>query len=343
MIKEIVKTIGFFLMGFVIYLGVKELLGPFDENAEMMFDGYYSQQEDTMDAVFIGNSHIYKFWQGAFAWDELGMASSNLATSAMPASAMKNVMIEALKTQSPKVVVLDATPFASEDKSLERKNNKIHLLLDNMKFSWNRVEMIENYCKFSEVSGMDKLQYYFPIMQFHPRWKELSKTDFLKTHPSYLNSNYQKSWMSKGLEEDTPHTITEERQKVGELNEAALRDLLEWCKGQEVEVLFVAMPILRTVNLARINYVGDIIEEAGFAFVNCNDKEWYDSFGFQEKDDFQDVNHTNIKGSYKFTTVFGEYLMEQYGLEDHRGEDKYASYEEEALGYRKKVKKYFKY
>lgn len=75
MIKEIVKTIGFFLMGFVIYLGVKELLGPFDENAEMMFDGYYNQQEDTMDAVFIGNSHIYKFWQGAFAWDELGMAS----------------------------------------------------------------------------------------------------------------------------------------------------------------------------------------------------------------------------------------------------------------------------
>ena len=56
-------------------------------------------------------------------------------------------------------------------------------------------------------------------------------------------------------------------------------------------------------------------------------------FGFVESEDFQDRNHTNIKGSYKFTNVFGEYLKERYGLSDRSGEAPYADWDAQASAY----------
>ncbi len=338
-IKDIVGTICFFLVGLLIFMGVGSVLGTDEEYSEMMFQGYYAEQENIIDAVFIGNSHIYKFWQPAFAWEEYGMASTELATSSMPGCTMKNVAIEALKTQSPKVIVIDITPFANIDK----ENNKVHLLLDNMKFSKNRLDLVENFCKFTNVEGMDKMQYYFPIMQFHSRWKELTNADFTQTRPSYLNSNYQKTFMKK-LKEDVEHPTTEEREKIGEQNEAALLDLLEWCKNQkDVDFQFLAVPVVREKNLGRMNYVGDIVKEYGFDFVNYNEEGMFEIFDFNVKKDFEDVNHTNINGSYKFTKVYGEYLIERYGLADHRGESPYDSWDGKAEKYHSKIDKYFIY
>ena len=336
MIKKIAGTFAFFFMGFVLFLGLRELLGPDEEYSEMMFQGFYDTPDNTLDAVFIGNSHTYKFWQGAFAWEELGIATSEVATSSMPGSTMKNVAIEVLKTQKPKVLVMDITPFANIDK----ENNKVHLLIDNMKFSMNYLDMIENYCKYTGVTGMEKMQFYLPIIQFHPRWKELTEKDFTQTRPSYINSNYQRKFMKKKQKEKTEHTSTEEREKIGENNEAALREFLEWCTQQEVPVQFVAVPILREKNLAKINYAGDIVKEYGVEFVDCNEEDMFESFGFDIKTDFEDINHTNVKGSFKFTKVYGEYLMKNYGLKDRWGEAEYASWDEKAEEYYAIVGKY---
>ena len=337
-----IGTLGFFLMGFAIFLGIRGIFGvsnEYSEHAEMMIEGYYEEQENTLDAVFIGNSHIYRYWQSAFAWEEYGIASSALSVSAMPGSTMKNVAIEALKTQKPKVLVLDATAFARKDNA----EKKVYLLLDNMKFSFNYIDMVENYCESAGVTGMDKLQYYIPIIQFHSRWKELGKADFVRTYPSYLNSCYMESFLTSTIKE-REHRATEVRTEIGTNNEADLRDLLEWCTEQEVKVLFLAVPMLRSEEkLGMINRVEDIVKEYGVDFIDYNEVELYESFDFQVTQDFQDTNHTNINGSYKFTKVFGKYLEEQYGLMDHRGETLYASWDEKAREYEELIQEYFIY
>lgn len=339
--RDIIGTIGFFLMGLVIYLGIYGIFGvsnEYSEHAEMMIEGYYEEEEDTLDAVFIGNSHIYRYWQSAFAWEEYGIASSALSVSALPGSTMKNVAYEALKTQNPKVLVLDATAFASKDKV----DNKVYLLLDNMKFSLNYLDTVENYCNSAEVEGLDRLQYYFPIIQFHSRWKEIGEADFVQSYPSYLNSCYQEEFLTSTIK-DREHVASDEREEIGEHNEADLRDLLEWCTRQEVEVQFLAVPVLREDKLGMINRVGDIVKEYGIDFINYNEVELYEIFDFQVAQDFQDTNHTNINGSYKFTKVYGEYLAERYGLADHRGETDYASWDERAKAYDALIEDYFIY
>lgn len=340
--RDIIGTIGFFLVGFIIFLSIKGIFGvsnEYSEHSEMMINGYYDEQENTIDAVLIGNSHIYRYWQSAFAWEEYGIATTALSSSAMPASVVKNVAIEALKTQNPKVLILDASAFADKDKS----NNKIYLLLDNMKFSANYIDMVEKYCDSAKITGMGKLQYYFPIIQFHSRWKEISEADFRQTYPSYLNSCYLEKFLTSTIE-DREHLATEARNEIGAQNEADLRDLLEWCVRQDVKVQFLAVPMLRNEKKqGMINRVGDIIAEYGIDFINYNDTELYDSFDFQVTQDFQDANHTNINGSYKFTKVFGNYLKERYGLEDHRQEAAYASWNERAKEYDAVIEEYFIY
>lgn len=332
-VKKIIRAAVFLILGVLIVWGVTKPFGvsnQYSEHAEMMINGYYAETENTVDAVLIGNSHVYRYWQGAFAWEDYGIASLAVSTSDMPYGAIKNVAIEACKTQDPSVLILDATVFNEKE---DNANNKIYLLLDNMKYSANYFDMIRNFCTFSGVDGSDRLPYYFPIMQFHSRWKELSEIDFKQTMPSYLNSCYQQEFL-ENTAEVKPHQNTFERQAIAPGSEAALRDLLEWCQDQEMEILFYAAPVMRRGGvLERFNYIGDVVEEYGFPFVNFNEDELFESCGFDEAADFQDKNHTNVKGSYKFTKAFAGYLIENYGLSDHRGEELYASWDTRAAEY----------
>src|SRR3546814_1623897 len=57
-IKNLGKTILFLAIGGVILYQVSRLFGvsnEFSEHAEMMVNGYYEQEENTIDAVLIGN------------------------------------------------------------------------------------------------------------------------------------------------------------------------------------------------------------------------------------------------------------------------------------------------
>lgn len=341
--KFIVKAAVFCLIGALLFLPLQSVFGVsnyFSEHTEMMFKGYYEQPEDTLDAVLIGNSHIYKFWQGAFAWREHGLAALALSTSDMPCSIMKNIAVEACRTQSPKLLVFDATPFAQAE---AEENNKIHLVLKNMRFSGNYLNMIASYCDYAGITGLERLQFYFPILQFHSRWKEIKAGDFVQTYASYLNSCYLKDFMSQTIEE-TPHITTQRRADIDEKSEAALRELLEWCKEQDCEALFIASPVLLgEERLALVNTVGDIVSEYGVDFVNYNDEGMFERFGFDVSVDFQDKSHTNVNGSWKFTKVFGQYLKDAYGLEDHRGDESYEDWDAQAQKYYEAIAEYFIY
>ena len=332
-IKITGKIIVFLLIGILIVNSATSFMGisnEYSEHAEMVLNGYYDLDQDSSDVVFVGNSHVYRYWQCAFAWKEYGLSSAALATSDMPYCVVKNMVIEALKTQSPKVVVIDATAFANKEQEVK---NKIYLLLNNMHHSANYYDMIANFCYYSDIEGLDQLQYYFPLVQFHERWKELSIQDFVQTQPSYLNSCYQEKFLTSTIQGKN-HNYTEEKSPIAEGCEDALRDFLEWCQEADCKVLFYGAPVLKSKDyLECINYVLDIAQEYGADTIDFNDEGLFESFGFVLDKDFQDTNHTNIVGSYKFTRGFALWLMEEYGLTSHSGEAGYEEWDEQAEEY----------
>ena len=173
------------------------------------------------------------------------------------------------------------------------------------------------------------------------------KGDFVQSFPSYLNGLYQGFyWKQQG--EVFEHTYTEARAEVGEEQVKALDDLLEWCSEQkDVQFEFVAVPSYYDGHERneRINYVMDIINEAGFNTINYNEMDLFEQFDFDCAADFWDeyANHTNINGSFKFVQIYGQYLVDTYGIEDHRGDSAYEYYETLSRKYFKKIGPNFLY
>lgn len=64
-----------------------------------------------------------------------------------------------------------------------------------------------------------------------------------------------------------------------------------------------------------------------------------ESFGFDWKTDTRDKgNHLNSRGARKTTLFIGEYLKENYKLEDHRRDGKYKQWDKDFSEYSKNVK-----
>lgn len=337
----VVRVVAFLALAGILVIGLTKIYSisnKYSEHAEMMVKGFYEQKKDTLDAIAIGSSRVYRYFQPVFAWEEYGISSSDFSTSDMPCGVFKNIAIETLKTQSPKVLLFEVAAFSNTE---DEANNKIYLLLDNMKYSKNYFDMLKNFIQYHGIEKDEILNYVFPLLQFHSRWSDTKESDFIQMQKSYLNSCYQKEFLTYTIDENG-WAETEERTQISENSEKALRDLLEWSQAQkDVKVIFWASPVLKGKKYqARLNYVGDIIEEYGMEFRNYNKKELFDSLGFDATKDFQDTGHTNINGARKFTRDMCSYLKETYDLTDHRGEEQYASWDALCREYHEKVDEY---
>ena len=71
-----------------------------------------------------------------------------------------------------------------------------------------------------------------------------------------------------------------------------------------------------------------IAREYGIDFLNYNLMD--DELGFTAEDIFIDGDHLNTSGARKITRAIGEFIQSHYGLEDHRGEERYSSWNENA-------------
>jgi len=65
------------------------------------------QEENTIDAIIFGSSHVYQNINTAVLWNEYGIASYDLTGPLQPLWNTYYCMETALKTQVPKVMIVD--------------------------------------------------------------------------------------------------------------------------------------------------------------------------------------------------------------------------------------------
>ena len=94
-----------------------------------------------------------------------------------------------------------------------------------------------------------------------------------------------------------------------------------------MQALFIVSPYgISAEDQKMFNYIGGIIEEAGYQFLNMNN--YYEEIGIVFEEDFADyASHTNAVGAEKCTAFLEEYLLANYQFTDKRGNDRYASWD----------------
>lgn len=309
------------------------------------FNCFYAQDENTMDGIYIGASGVDRYWAAPQAYRDDGIAVFAMSSSSMPLVTYKYMIKEVLKTQEPKVLLLDIRPvLKSPDGTRE---NFVRRITDNLRWSKNKIETTDAalaYLKKSEEDNeIDESDpsFYFSFLKYHSRWKgDMRLYDFIHLHPktNYMGfaAHLETTYNIKPKEYTD---ITYDRIAINPETEKILRDLLKFIGTLDCEVLFVDEPYSASYERqAKVNYAEDIVRSYGVDILKFQDYAMYEQLGLDFDTDFYNTNHVNIVGALKYTAWLGDYLKETYNLPDRRGDAKYDKWESAYRDYRADTK-----
>ncbi len=286
---------------------------------------FYEQDDNTVDVLILGSSHAFENFNTGTLWDEYGLSSFVLAGSAQPMWNTYYYLKEALKTQTPDVIVLEGycTVFLTEffDDSRIIKNNY------GLKWSADKVESLKVSSPQERWS-----EFFLEYVQYHTRYKELSRADFIKNQGNPLYED----WKGFGCNMDTMPMESidisgiEGREELFDRTEKYYRATIELALEKDIPIAVIISPYASITedDQKTLNTASDIAGEYGVPFLNCNLKN--DEIGIDWAKDAGDAIHLNYRGNQKYSKYIGKYLVEKYDLTDHRGDPKYASWEKNA-------------
>lgn len=301
------------------------------------FSGFYAEKNDTLDIVMIGSSPVFPYYAAPKLWGETGIAMYPLSSNVQRPVAMKYLVKEAEKSQSPGLYIFEMRMFTMEDEGLRDNMAYTRGVTDNMRYSYLRYETIQAMVPEDDEEG--RISYYLDIMKYHTNWKML-------TLPSeWANMAYYKANPLKGYafkDEVGPQPMPDCGGAEGITNipseqEAYLRDLLDFLRADDKDALFIVSPYGESLEEQQMyNYMEGIVSSYGFPFLNMNN--YYEEIGILFEEDFADYgSHTNAVGAEKCTDFLKEYLQTHYDFADKRGDAAYASWDESYLLWQQQI------
>lgn len=277
---------------------------------------FYEMPEDSIDVIAVGSSHMYCTMNPLEIWKENGISSFVLATQQQPLNASYYYVKEALKTQSPKVVIIEG--FMGYVADEYPGDGVAYDAVDPLRPSLNKISLIREI-----VPSDQRENYYFNILKYHSRWREVEAENFdIKnrlTPDSYkgfvllTNSKpFEKSEIDydKVTEKDIPSVPLE-----------ALNSIKELVEENGAQMMLLIAPYEHTsadisgVMKAERTWAA----ENGVKVLDLN--TLYDDLAIDGKTDFYDSGHFNAYGAQKASRCIGDFLKDNYSLSSNPNVD----------------------
>ena len=119
------------------------------------FSGFYAEKNDTLDIVIIGSSPVFPYYSAPKLWGETGIAMYPLSSNVQRPIAMKYLVREAEKSQSPELYIFEMRMFTMEDAGLSENMAYTRGVTDNMKYSPLRYETIRAMVPEDDEEGSE--------------------------------------------------------------------------------------------------------------------------------------------------------------------------------------------
>lgn len=326
--KAAVKT-ACFLLVLALVLGRADAVLAFKQsemNGSYSMERLYNLDENSVDVLILGSSHAYVNIDPGTLWEERGIPAYILGGEIQPFWNTRYYLKEALKTQTPRLVVMDAytATFTKE----YNDNGRAVSNTFGMKWSRDKAEAMRLSAPPDRLSG-----FFLGYCQYHARFRELGREDFLANlGDSARYADWKGSYVSTLVNSgEWPADVqTEERKPMTAKTEEWYRKTIELARSRGVPLLIVVNPYpgVTEAQQAVFNTAADIAGEYGVPFVNFN--EDFAALDLDPAVDYIDSGHMNVWGSRKFTRQLGELLTERYDLPDRRGDPAYQSWENNA-------------
>lgn len=325
-IKIIISSVCFLLTILLLFVWITNVYRPskmYERTHIMAFDKYKN-----FDVVCIGASEIFKYWEPMEAWNNFGITSYNYAVDGLDGANVEYMIKNVEDKMHPDLYIVGVRAYQLWDKE---KTDLIRYVTD----SWSitnpyRYMLISNYFNKHDVKDkVDYLSYWFDIAYYHENSDALKTPLSWQYYKRYDATNLGWEWLDayQFLEEPMGWQTTE-REPLVEGAEESLRELCDYCKNNNINVLFVVTPYyIKKEDERFFNTVEDIVSEYGYGFQNAN--EYNKDIGIDFSSDFYNLRHVNCFGAEKYTAFLGKYIKDKYNLKDHRGESGFESWDKD--------------
>lgn len=282
---------------------------------------FYQQDKNTIDVLFLGSSHMYTSSNPVLLWQEAGIPAYNLCGSMQPLWNTYHYLIEALKYQRPKLVVLDVFCAHFE---VPTNYESVIKNTSGLRFGKNKYEVLQ----LGTTQAEHPMDIFLGLPSYHTRYKSLNRKDFewLTGGPPYPNG-YLPAVDHRVVEPPAPAVDArrplEER---GALSAEYFYKILDLCAAEGLELLLVATPQRMTESRqTSYNTIADIAAQRGLRFLNYNLD--YAQAGFDYALDMSDNEHPSTLGADKLTRHLAGYMRQHYDLPDRRGQQPWAGWD----------------
>lgn len=317
-IAAVVLTCGIFYVCFSYITGILNQ----ESAAGVMNLKYWEKSENAYtDILFLGASTMSCNIEIGELWKKYGIASYCLGAAGSTFYDDYYRLIEAEKSHHTDMVVVEvrAAVYSTEYPATMYSRENI----TGLNLSLNKLRYVN-----AAIEPEQRLNYLLTFPLYHGKYNSVIKWDFL--HKTALGEDDKGTWEILCNRFCLPGFIYAddviEYRAMNEKEEYYLRKIIEYCGMNDIQLLLLKTPDgNRILNQPYYNAVGVIAESCGVPYLDLNrfDKE----IGLTDQD-FHDSSgvHLNVIGARKCTVFLGNYLKENYDLTDHRGDERYESW-----------------
>lgn len=276
-----------------------------------------------------------------YAWNQKGITSYSLACKGMPASINYHLIKESLKTQTPKLIVIDVFSYVRRNSSKTYTSNYIERVSSCLNYSQNRRDLIAYAANYdvTEIRNQEKKNLEKDFFLYCDRWNNLDKASLrfvFNSVPNYNKGFRPTSSKEKVIEPNFNVSKVNKEAEISNSTYTLLDDMMDYSEKANQYIYFVMSPIIITKDEKEIlNTIQAHIEKRGFKFLDTCEK--YDEMNIDFGNDYYNKNHMNIYGAEKYTKYLLEFLDSQYSLNDHRNEFSYDIWNEQYQSYMENI------
>ena len=276
---------------------------------------YYDETTDH-DVLFVGDCEVFEHFSPVTLFNEYGITSYIRGGAQQLAWHSYYMLEDALKTETPKVVVFNVLALKYGEPQSEAYNR---LNLDGMRFGAAKLGAI----RASMTGGEDFMSYLFPLLRYHDRISELTGEDFTYWFSSGGPVSFKGYVMHTGVDPATEVPQETYDPKLPETSMAWLEKIADLCEENGVALVLIKSPSIYPVwHAVWDGEIAAFAESRGLRYDNMIAEN--DLIGIDMRTDTYDQGqHLNVSGAEKLSRWFGAILQSEYGLKDHRGEAAY--------------------
>ena len=137
---------------------------------------FYKLDEEEVDVLCIGSSHVYYGINTCQLYDDYGIASYLLASPGQPVWISYYLLEEALKTQKPRLVIFDIGTLFRKEEDFGSYSWETLISMKPSQTKWNAIQAVNQYEECLDAAGA-----FFSFPYYHTRFLSLTSEDFYRS------------------------------------------------------------------------------------------------------------------------------------------------------------------